>query len=539
MSIATSIAIRIPRLRSSSTLSPNNIPLIQSWIKDCEATHVQCPNDSNVCLPTRVIDVSTPMPILAEFTDKKGRYTTLTYCWGISQENTLEDQYVTKSETLKSRMQGMPLDEMPQTFQDAVVATRILGIQYLWIDALCIIQDDLEDKKKEIPKMTSIYKNATVTLSAIQAANSRTGFLSRDSLPPPTVIMPYLSSQTSLSYYYMYAVRDEKIKSQITNQWKYDVDTSQWNTRAWTFQERLISRRILHFTNKALFFECHTSDISENDKSHLATTMPTNPSRFDREIGTLERLPDPLLVDKRKLFDTYYNLVTQYSRRLLSYQDDREDAFSAVIARFKVVLPFQYAAGIWMCDITQAHIDFPNLQVTWLFGKANRPQLQSFPSSDQKPSYEPPGDGTPAKLHVPAVMVDIDNYIINPRRLSNSRGVRIELQGQTFGYGDLDDYSIEPTSMIICCIGKKVEYVEYKGLAIGGLLVEPVDGELNCFRRIGFFESSGQPEWQLNMQDTDVEYEELGDAATSLARKHYDRFSDLIFGRPVGFVTLV
>jgi hypothetical protein len=342
---ARSVDIQIPRLRTSSTLSPENISLIQSWMKDCETTHVGCRGGGDVCLPTRVIDVSTTIPLLTESTGETGRYTTLTYCWGISQENPYEDQYLTDSKTLSSRMRGMPLDEMPQTFQDAVTTTKILGIKYLWIDALCIIQDDPKDKEKEIPRMTSIYKDATITLSAIKAANSKTGFLARDPAPLPTVIMPYLSSTDPRACYYMYAVRDEETSSQITTKWERDIDNSEWNKRAWTFQERLISRRILHFTKQALYFECHTSDVSEAGDSPRASN--------ERHIGFLERIQDLFLADQRRIFDIYYLLARKYSQRSLSYQDDKENAFSAVILRFQQLLPSQYACGLWMSDITQ------------------------------------------------------------------------------------------------------------------------------------------------------------------------------------------
>ena len=69
-------------------------------------------------------------------------------------------------------------------------------------------------------------------------------------------------------------------------------------------------------------------------------------------------------MDKRKLLNTYYNLVARYSSRSLSYQDDKENAFFVVISRFKEALPSQYAAGIWLCDITQVSISSQNLTST-------------------------------------------------------------------------------------------------------------------------------------------------------------------------------
>ena len=103
----------------------------------------------------------------------------------------------------------------------------------------------------------------------------------------------------------------------------------------------------------------------------------------------------------------------------------------------------------------QANTDSANLQVTWVFGSADRPQLQSFGSSDQTSTYVPPGKNNGGELHVPAVMVDIDHYVITPRRLRNSRGIRIELQGCIFGYGDLDGKSSRMPSHFLAWLGSR------------------------------------------------------------------------------------
>jgi len=115
-------------------------------------------------LPFRVIDVGegedySSHPFLRISNSRSvGVYTTLSWCWGSTKPLT------TTKGTLKARTEKMPMNSLPKTFQDAVVITRSLGIQYLWIDALCIIQDCEEDWKIQSSEMARIYKNSFLTI---------------------------------------------------------------------------------------------------------------------------------------------------------------------------------------------------------------------------------------------------------------------------------------------------------------------------------------------------------------------------------------
>lgn len=88
--------------------------------------------------------------------------------------------------------------ELPKTFQDAVIVTRGLGLRYLWIDSLCILQDSMVEMQQEIQKTASVYGNATVTISATSAINSTSGFLARDPRPEPVVTLPFTQPRQPL-----------------------------------------------------------------------------------------------------------------------------------------------------------------------------------------------------------------------------------------------------------------------------------------------------------------------------------------------------
>lgn len=137
-------------------------------------------------IPTRLLRVgySACDPFLVETGGAAGKvygncsdYVALSHCQG-------HHPFVaTTKSTLRARKAGVAWTQLSKTFQDAIILTRDLGVDFVWIDSLCIIQDDAEDWAREASQMASIYRNGYITIAATWAASGQEGFLHGRELP--------------------------------------------------------------------------------------------------------------------------------------------------------------------------------------------------------------------------------------------------------------------------------------------------------------------------------------------------------------------
>jgi hypothetical protein len=132
------LQLQIGRALLQSLDSAKGHQLIRSWVKNCEQTDSMC-SQGTTLLPSRVLDLAGINPRLVEGGGAKARYMSLSHCWA------LLPLLVTTIATLADRMQGIPDASLPATFSDAIRVARLIGVRYLWIDSLCIIQDSKEE----------------------------------------------------------------------------------------------------------------------------------------------------------------------------------------------------------------------------------------------------------------------------------------------------------------------------------------------------------------------------------------------------------
>ncbi|KAJ8130723.1 hypothetical protein O1611_g2903 [Lasiodiplodia mahajangana] len=254
------------------TASPRALKTIRAWLDNCQAHHSLCSEGKDVdpVLPTRIIDVGNEEvePCLYESNGERAPYLALSYCWGSGTNVT------TTKESFRSRLESISLDSLPLTLRDAVIATRRLGFRFLWVDAICIIQDDADDWEREASQMRAVYANATITMSAHDSEDCQSGlFRTRQNRITSPVQIPFrvpkkyqeerLAHQTN---YYVLPVHGEKEL----------LGPSRVDTRAWTLQENILSTRVLHWGPGILHWECLHSHGSESDPE--GNTHPYNSS---------------------------------------------------------------------------------------------------------------------------------------------------------------------------------------------------------------------------------------------------------------------
>lgn len=214
--------------------------LLRQWLWDCDQNHTQCkrPQRKDDFCPKRVIFVGDPNKLtLVEEQLQGDEYLVLSHCWGTPTKEEKE-RFCTTRQNYQHRLQGFSYDELPRTFQDAIRVTRLLGKQYLWIDALCIIQGPDGDWNSEARSMEDIFASAYCTIAASSARGWQDGFLK-----------PNLDA---------YGIGMRGIPSTPTCACDFDndVDEGALMKRAWVLQERVLSRRIIHFAATHTYWEC-------------------------------------------------------------------------------------------------------------------------------------------------------------------------------------------------------------------------------------------------------------------------------------------
>lgn len=313
----------------ASPRSRGCLALARRWLATCQNQHLACSTKGSSQLPTRVVDLGPPnldsTPRLYETNGETAPYVTLSYCWGGNVPSK------TISTNLKSYQNGLDTSELPQTFIDAMFLTRELGFRYLWIDALCIVQDDFGDWEREATLMGNIYFNSVFTISALDASKSSEGFLAER--PPPT------TKSADIGSHYVHETNEwcnlsvRKLKST-----HFDYCLS---NRGWTLQERLLPPALLHYTPDGMIWECRTHCVWEHGEGHPTTGMLKAMSQFTG------------IVDMDFLWQ---RVVQDYSARILTVPSDKLPAIAGVAQYFRSTRSEddEYLAGIWRDTIPES-----------------------------------------------------------------------------------------------------------------------------------------------------------------------------------------
>ncbi|KAK0649829.1 heterokaryon incompatibility protein-domain-containing protein [Cercophora newfieldiana] len=325
----------MPLWWSREPLTPkDSVNTIQRWVDECSGSseHHLCSSTAQN-FPKRLLELdfanTEKLVKLIECCEgQSGRYVAFSHCWGASGAVPK-----TEAKNYKKHLAGLSFEALPRSFRDVADMCWSLGIRHLWIDSLCIIQDDEKDWQHQSTEMTAIYQNAFITIAATASSSSEEGLRIRrqlaDHIPTP-------DPQETL------AVRPRADPRVLRQSPLYE--------RGWTLQETVISRRVVHFASDQLYWVCQSKSMSE-DGMHNADVRPL--PRISGEIPS-------------EAWDIWWSWVEDYSRRRLSFFSDKLPAIAGLTRKFEELSHATPAVGLWMEDIHYSLLWWPTRPVSRL-----------------------------------------------------------------------------------------------------------------------------------------------------------------------------
>ncbi|PVH81772.1 HET-domain-containing protein [Cadophora sp. DSE1049] len=351
----------------------------KEWLSNCLDEHPGCQSSDPDFVPHRLLDLSWKGFARLVNLTKPAPYVCLSYCWG----SDLTDIVITVTDNLKAHYDKIRISSLPQTVQDAITVCEKLDLRYLWVDALCIIQRNEEDWKRESSQMAHIYKNCLFTIAAKEPDSCKKGFLGpqryrehqlrrnlRIQVPAflggpvngilvwtvPETVSKELSEDMALDRLFDSATMPKSVAE------------CSLDTRGWCLQESILPNRILSFDGieiawecvQAYRCECDGHFHSKNNSGVLEDSQLKN--RLERGFDPLYRIAvkperDPLRAIRARRFDyheKWAGLVEDYSKRNLTRGSDKLVAISGLAKLFLAAsslanngIQDRYYAGLW------------------------------------------------------------------------------------------------------------------------------------------------------------------------------------------------
>jgi hypothetical protein len=294
--------------------------------------HRHCQYSRDTVLPSRVLDVGDPgdsqptLNLKVNDIETHAPYLALSYCWGPDVQ-----PLQLWLENLGTMTAGIDFKNLGRSIQDAVSVTRELGFRYLWVDALCIIQNCVADKKREISRMSAIYKNAVLTIAASSSKSAADGFLSKE-------VQPYCPE-----FEFQVPMSNGRTGTVYMSAEPYEPE-HHLDTRGWTLQEFMLSSRILFFSDYELLWQCKEVDLRSVSERGLEYTQPLEALPwvvFDDDAEPHFGSND---IEKIYLWKT---VVEQYTDRNLTNPNDRLNAITGIVHELETLWRHECIYGLW------------------------------------------------------------------------------------------------------------------------------------------------------------------------------------------------
>jgi hypothetical protein len=389
------------------------VKYVPSWIEECLKTHKNCRTPTAAGsddiyekqiaqLPARVLALGDGenwknVSLHISSPGEKDRYVCLSHSWGGEQP------LQTTIATLDQHRTGIPWDDFPQLFQYAIAVTAMLGYRFLWIDSLCIVQDDMKDWEQESASMGRIYGNSILTLSAAWSRSATKGIHALDEEFTKSVAIPIINTESTLK-------GNVFVRRGLHYNQERDGIIPPLQRRGWTLQEYLLPSRVLHFEYAELMWECESARYCVCG-SRAEVTNATEKTRFSELLRSANNLG---LKNGIYYSTEWQNIVQLYSERRITVGSDKLPALSGIAKALRFVSQWHYLAGLWWEDICNGMMWYCDGTKSHRKAVKYRAPSWSWAAVDGVVKYSLPISIHDADTGISAVYFMVDRFLFSP-----------------------------------------------------------------------------------------------------------------------------